>query len=240
MKKFLAILFTVSLATYTCSDLDVENVNQADRERALKSDADVTNLINGSTTSIFSRLIGFDNIYTNQMSDQTTATNAYKDFWAFGDQPRREMNNASTNGNLFTISSNWSDFNSQIYNANTLLDLVNNKGRVILNDNDEDVTDHLVITSKFIRGMSQGYIGLLYDKGYIVDENTDPAAILEFSTYEEMINSGLEDLQDVLNNTPSTYELRLYEGYNINKDDFIKLVNTYMAKFIMGKARTSA
>ena len=136
MKKFLAILFTVSLATYTCSDLDVENVNQADIERALKSDADVTNLINGSTTSIFSRLIGFDNIYTNQMSDQTTATNAYKDFWAFGDQPRREMNNASTNGNLFTISSNWSDFNSQIYNANTLLDLVNNKGRVILNDND--------------------------------------------------------------------------------------------------------
>lgn len=239
MKKFLAILFTVSLATYTCSDLDVENVNQADRERALKSDADVTNLINGSTTSIFYRLIGFHNIYTNQMSDQTTTTNAYRDFWAFGDQPRREMNNASTNGNLSTISSNWSDFNSQIYNANTLLDLVNNKGRVILNDNDEDVTDHLVITSKFIRGMSQGYIGLLYDKGYIVDENTDPA-ILEFSTYEEMINSGLEDLQDVLNNTPSNYELRLYEGYNINRDDFIKLVNTYMAKFIMGKARTSA
>lgn len=239
MKKFLAILFTISLVTYSCSDLDVENVNQADRDRALKSDSDLTSLINGSTTSIFSRLIGFDNIYTNQMSDQTTTTNAYSDFWAFGDQPRREMNNNSTNGSLFTISSNWSDFNSQIYNANTLLDLVNNKGRVILDDNDEDVTDHLVNTAKFIRGMCQSYIGLLYDKGYIMDENTDPITV-EFSTYGEMIASGLEDLQDVLNNTPSDYKLRLYEGYNINRDDFIKLVNTYMAKFIMGKARTSA
>ena len=239
MKKFLAILFVISLVTYSCSDLDVENVNQADRDRALKSDSDVTSLINGSTTSIFSRLIGFHNIYTNQMSDQTTTTNAYSDFWAFGDQPRREMNNTSASGNLFTISSNWSGFNSQIYNANTILDLVNNKGRVILDDQGEDITAHLVTTAKFVRGMCQGYIGLLYDKGYILDENTDPTTI-EFSTYGEMIASGLEDLEDVLSSTPSNYELRLYEGYSINRDDFIKLVNTYMVKFIMGKARTAA
>ena len=239
MKKFLAILFVISLVTYSCSDLDVENVNQADRDRALKSDSDVTSLINGSTTSIFSRLIGFYNIYTNQMSDQTTTTNAYSDFWAFGDQPRREMNNSSASGNLSTISSNWGGFNSQIYNANTILDLVNNKGRVILDDQEEDITAHLVTTAKFVRGMCQGYIGLLYDKGYILDENTDPTTI-EFSTYGEMIASGLEDLEDVLSSTPSNYELRLYEGYSINRDDFIKLVNTYMVKFIMGKARTAA
>ena len=32
MKKFLAIVFTISLVAYSCSDLDVENVNQPDRE----------------------------------------------------------------------------------------------------------------------------------------------------------------------------------------------------------------
>ena len=239
MKKFLAIVFTISLVAYSCSDLDVENVNQPDRDRALKSDSDITSLINGSTTSIFSRLIGFHSIYPNQMSDQTTTTNAYGDFWAFGDQPRRAMNNTATNGNLSTISSNWSGFNSQIYNANTLLDLVNNKGRTILNDDDEDVTDHLVTTAKFIRGMGQCYLGMLYDKGYIMDENTDPTTV-EFSTYDEMIGSGLEDLDDVLANTPADYELQLYDGYSIDRADFIKLVNTYMAKFIMGKARTAA
>lgn len=239
MKKFLAILFTIGLVTYSCSDLDVENVNQPDRERALKSDSDITSLINGSVTSIFSRLIGFHNIYTNQMSDQTTTTNAYSDFWAFGDQPRRAMNNTATNGSLFTISSNWGGFNSQIYNANTLLDLVNNKGRTILNDDDEDVTDHLVTTAKFIRGMGQCYLGMLYDKGYIMDENTDPTTV-EFSSYDEMIASGLEDLDDVLANAPTGYELQLYQGYSIDRADFIKLVNTYMVKFIMGKARTAS
>ncbi len=115
------------------------------------------------------------------MADQISTTNAYLDFWGFADQPRRAINNSTTNSNLYPVSSPWGAYNQSIYNANVVLRLVNVDERTI-SDDGADVTAAKKATALFVRGISLGTIGMIYDKGYRVDENTDLSA-LEFEDY---------------------------------------------------------
>ena len=85
MKKlttlYLSSFLVLATSIISCEDLDIENLNQPDAERALSSDADLISLIDGSVTDLFSDLIGFYGIYLDGLADQITSTNAYADFW---------------------------------------------------------------------------------------------------------------------------------------------------------------
>ena len=127
MKNITKIFYLPLLLSFillSCEDLEVENLNQPDAERALSQDSDLISLIDGTVTDLFSDLIGFYGIYLDGLADQITSTNAYADFWGFTDQPRRILNNRTTNSDLGAISAHWSNYNSHIYNANVILKTV--------------------------------------------------------------------------------------------------------------------
>ena len=54
---YIPLLFSFILLS--CEDLEVENLNQPDAERALSQDSDLISLIDGTVTDLFSDLIGF-------------------------------------------------------------------------------------------------------------------------------------------------------------------------------------
>ena len=219
-----------------CEKTDIENINEPDRERALESDSDIISLIDGSVTDFFSHMIGFSSIYFEGLADQTTTTNAYLSFWGFADQPRNSINNVTTNADLgYSIGSSWGSLNSYIYNTNVILGLVNNDNRVI-KDGSSDITASKKTQALFVRGLCIGYLGMIYDKGYRVDENTD-LSTLEFVDYRTLIDYALSDIDDAISSVPSDFELPIYTGYSINKAAFVKLANTFRAKIAMGVKR---
>lgn len=235
-------LCIISSAIFTsCEDLDVENTNQPDLVQALASADDVKSLLDGSTTNAFTHLIGFTGIYMNLMADQTTTTNAYLSFWNFADQPRVQINNSSTNADLGShVGSNWSSLNNYIYSANTVIDLIEFKGNTMIVD-DVDKTQEMLATAYFVKGLCQGYISLLFDKAYIVNPDTDLAA-LEFKTYKELNDVAIQNLDTAISlaQSDSSISLKIHNAYTIDNATFIKLANSFAAKILINLPRTKA
>ncbi|MGB2404454.1 MAG: hypothetical protein ACPIA1_03860 [Flavobacteriaceae bacterium] len=237
--KYLGLFFTTFTLWTACEDLDIENINQPDAERALSSDSDLISLLNGATSATFNQLNGFEGIHLDGLADQITSTNASGDFWGFTDQPRRAINNTTTNAEISQFGEWWDDLNSQIYNANLILDIINNQEKTIANTNGDDVTAASKTTALFIRGLSIGYLGMIYDKGYRVDENTD-LTTLEFEDYAQLIGYGLADIAAALDTAPADYALRIHANFSVDRATFVKLANTLRAKIAMGVKRGGA
>ena len=237
--RYLGLFFAAITLLVACEELDIENINQPDAERALSSDSDLISLIDGATSATFNQLNGFEGIHLDGLADQITSTNASSDFWGFTDQPRRVLNNTTTNPDLFTIGFWWDELNSQIYNTNLILNIINNNDKTIKDSNGNDITANMKTTSLFIRGLALGYIGMIYDKAYRVDENTD-ITTLEFEDYSQIIGYALADIDAALNEAPVDYSLRIHANYSADRATFVKLANSLRAKIAMGVKRGGA
>ena len=223
MKNITKIFYLPLLLSFillSCEDLEVENLNQPDAERALSQDSDLISLIDGTVTDLFSDLIGFYGIYLDGLADQITSTNAYADFWGFTDQPRRILNNRTTNSDLGAISAHWSNYNSHIYNANVILKTVGERNIL---DGLNDVTEAKKAQALFIRGISLGYLGMIYDKAYRVEESTDVTTI-EFEDYSKIIDYALSDIALAISTAPASLKMPIHVSFSLNKDEFTKLI----------------
>lgn len=244
MKKIIKLSVIALLVAFTftgCEDLDVINENQPDAENALANPEDVLALINGAGNNLMLRVIGFTGIYYNLMSDQTTATNAYAGFWSFADQPRLSINNSPTNANLgFSVGSDWSGFNNYIFSANLVIGLIEEDGaKYVING--KDLTQQMLAQAYFIKGLSQGYLGMIFDKAYIVNPDTD-FGTLEFSDYKTVSAEGVSNIEKSISiaNGVSGFEYFIYQGYNLNKADFVKVANSFAAKIMISTPRSKS
>ncbi|MGJ8734494.1 MAG: hypothetical protein ACSHW4_15170 [Cellulophaga sp.] len=244
MKRLIStIIISAVLSTsfISCEDLEVENTNQPNLVDALASPDDVKSLLDGSTTNTFKHLVGFSGIFMNLMADQTTTTNASNSFWSFADQPRLQINNSSTNSDLGNhVGSNWSSLNNYIYSANTVIDLIEFKGNVMIIE-DVDKTQEMLATAYFVKGLCQGYISLIFDKAYIVNPDTDLAA-LEFKTYTELNAESINNIDKAISiaSNDSEISLQIYNGYTIDNSTFKKLANSFAAKILLNLPRTKS
>lgn len=238
--KFYSRIFTFILLlvfTSSCEDFDVENLNAPDKDRALAQDSDIISLIDGSVTDMLFTTIDLWGVHYDGLADQITSTNAYLDFWGFTDQPRRPLNNNPTNSDLYPIEGPWESFNSYIFNANSVLGLIDGGKKLMVGGVDKTLEKEAA--AYFVRGISLGFIGLIYDKAYRVTPDSDIFA-LEFESYTDIINHAVSDLEKAATLAGSDVSLRVYDGGIITSSEFVKVAHSYAAKFLMGAARTNA
>jgi hypothetical protein len=240
-KKASILALTLSISFVSCEGLDIENTNQPDKEQALSNPSDVESLINGASNSMLLHLVGFSGIFPNLMADQTTTTNAYQGFWSFADQPRLQINNSPTNGNLgASVGNNWPALNNYIFSANTIIDLVEFKGNSQVVDG-VDKAPEMLATAYFVKGVSQGHLALMYNQAYIVNPDTDFTS-LAFSDYNAMSAEAVKNIEKSISlaTNLSSYEYFVYAGYTLNKSSFLKLANSFAAKIMINTPRTKA
>ena len=94
--------------------------------------------------------------------------------------------------------------------------------------------------SYLLRGLSYGYLGMLFEKGFEVDENTDLTQKLEFVPYQQLISFALADLDRAISIANSnTFEIpnTVINGLTISDANLIKLCNSFKARFIVHSAR---
>ena len=142
MKKLIYILTLI--LTFSCSqeEFNIGNTNEADAKRVLANSSDFQNFNTSNHSSLMTSQIDFSGIYFRGLSDQFSTTNAYSGFWAFCDQPRRSIDNSTTNDDLGSQAGGvWNNFNSVINNANIVINNIENEGgSVIVNDIDAKET----------------------------------------------------------------------------------------------------
>lgn len=242
MKKIIYLLIALVVQSCSQEEFNIGNPNQADAERVLANSNDFQNFNVSNHSALMTAQVSFNGVYFRGLSDQFSTTNAFRGFWDFCDQPRRQIINSTANDDLpFQAAGAWDDYNSVINNANTVIDNIENAGGTVVVE-DIDLTDQELAGAYFDKGVAQGYLSMIYDKAYIVNTDTDPSS-LEFSTYTEMLVVAVENIKTAISlaESQSGFEYAVYPaGAVLGGVAFIELSNSYLARFSIGLPRTDA
>ncbi|CAN0606475.1 unnamed protein product, partial [Ectocarpus sp. 12 AP-2014] len=166
MKKVIYLVTALLIVSCSQEEFNIGNPNQADASRVLANAADFQNFNISNHTTMLTGQIDFSGIYLRGSADQFSTTNAFRGFWDYCDQPRRQVLNTTANDDLgFQAAGPWIDFNGVINNANIVINNIENDGGEVIVSG-ADVTQQELAAAYFDKGVAQGYLSMLYDQAY--------------------------------------------------------------------------
>lgn len=193
MKRFsLSLAVIGTLLVMGCADLEVTNPNEPEAQRALATAGDVESLVGGAFRQYFySGVNGNYNgpsYFLAAMAFQHSAWPANAGVVYYSQLPRVPIQNSVTNSYYGNMHRPWSS-------NYTALALINQGMRAIQAEDETGATlreelgasalTRLEVYSKFVQGLAHGTIALLYDEGYIIDENVE----IDLETFEIITES---------------------------------------------------
>lgn len=222
-------------------DLDVENHNDPDKERALSNPEDVQSIA----------LSGFYNWFMSNnssisprmsmwvMADQGTCSWANSGMYHLSSEPRQAFNNSVsyTYANIFETY--WEELYANLIMMNSVLETINDG--MVIEVEGYDNTEMVRATAYFIQGLSLGYLGLVYDQAYIMKEYSDPD-ITPTSPYMDVIEEAIISLDSVVQicSRPGvTFSLpdNYINGSDYSDDELVELANSFAARFLVQAPR---
>lgn len=216
--------------TGACDDLAVENLNAPDRDRALATPGDVASLIGGAYRSYFYTVqgFGFSGSAMASHSDHISSSWGNAGFQDFGKEPRIPINNQPSYSYAYTVESAWYSLYGAIVAASDGLRAMENVPEV-----GDALTERERAFGKFMQGLSLSYLGLQYDKGFVVDETTDLEVEQEFVDYQTLSDAGLSRMQEALDIASSnsfTLDENWINGRALSSAEFARYINGLMAR----------
>lgn len=174
-------------------------------------------------------------------ADQSTNTNGSQSWWDFAAEPRLRLNNnASYRGNA-AVRSIYSNFYQANLDATKVIDIIENQQVSIYDDAGVDRTADCLVGAYYSKGIAQGYLGAIFDRGIIVDDVS--LNVRDFPhSYKELIENGIAHLDKTLQLLAETPNLNFdfLTGVTISRDNLIKLTNSMAARILSSVARDKA
>ncbi len=169
----IGICAAVAVAAGACVDLEVTNLNDPDRERALASGTDVESLISGGFQAWWQT-----SHHSYPAAALSTAADAHSSSWGnwgmrdSGWEPRKSYNNDPAYSYNNLAESPW------LFSYRTLAAVRDglitiDEGVRIQEGDGPDNTERAQIFGKYLQAMSLANLALLFDQAFIVDETTD-------------------------------------------------------------------
>lgn len=244
--KFLKSKFYTTVALILllvgCADLEVQNLNAPTTASVAASPEDQAKLLVGGFLDMSTAIVSSWGVNMGMIADQYTSTNNFRNFWDFTDEPRRRLNNATSYASRPAVETYFYAFNSSAATANIFINNIVNDGLTTTDADGNDITNDILAQAYFLRGVSRGYLGMIYDRSYLSTENIgESSGLVE---YPQLIEAALSDLDNaiqlasnsntfVFNTMPNTTE-------SWTGPEFVDIVNTFAAKIAAGEARTAA
>jgi hypothetical protein len=239
--RILAVTGLVTLAGTACADLEVVNLNDPDRERALATPGDVESLITGAFRSYW---------YANQdwapgpalSTGADEASASWGNFFMkdFSSEPRVAIPNSPSYGYAYVIEDPW--FSAYSGLAAVRDGIIAIEGGLVIEDEDgADVTNRALTFGKMIQGLSMGWIALLYDQGFTLDETTDIETAV-MVPYNEVMAVGLAKLDEAISLAGSTSFTTndAWMSGTFTNTDLAKFMHSMKARFMAQVPRTEA
>lgn len=235
-------LIALLLAATSCKDLNTINTNNPDLEAVLATGADLFAVLNGGYVAWWE---GVHNPHL--VMALSIAADGYSMPWddfgsrRMGDEPRKAYNNRISEGGDYKkiVEVPWYNCLSAVSNANDVLIAMGNGVSI---DDGGPQDESVKAAAHLLRGLSWGYLGLIFDQALMVDESTDLEKELSFSTYEEMITAALAELEEAISIAESVgpgFIHTFFNGIVLDSGQFVQLCHSYAARFLSQWPRTA-
>jgi hypothetical protein len=250
MKSLNRIVLTgaLVLTAAACQDMDVTNPNNPNRESVLRSPSDVQALVSASFREWFETTEGSNAIPMSTMADEFSS--AFFDFGALelSTEPRVIFNPRSPNSAHSTV---YQDYYRVIAGINTAFRAID-EGNLKILENGSDVTSRVRAFGKFMQGLAHGQVALMFDQGYVSGETLDFETLTFEETkalirpYKEVMDTAIAQLKEAQRLAQaSTFTLpntvaEWIPGVALTNQQFVRLINTYIARFMAYLPRTTA
>lgn len=250
------------LAVVAGCSLDVTNLNQPDRDRALAQPSDLEALIAGAFNPFFSGVHGITtadgyiiNYFPTVATEMTTTTPTGRAVQA-NQEPRIPYNTAFSIG----VTGEWGPrylwrYLNQMASASYEgLQVINKSGKPLVVDG-QDVTQRARAFAKLMQGIAWGYQAMLYDQAVIVPETLDvvgdpgQAGREGLTPWEEALEKALDSIDEAIaiaQQTQITFPAypasRSWFGAPeaITSEKFIQYASTMAARLMVLSARNPA
>lgn len=186
--KTLALTGILAVAGTACADLEVTNLDQPDRERAISTPGDVEALIVGSFQTWWA-----GTHYSWPSSALSVAADAHTSSWGnwgmrdSGEEPRRPYNNEPSYNNNNIAETPWGSYYGALAAIRDGLLAIEGGIEIGLNGAD---TQRAIAFGRMVQGLSHAYLALLFDRAFVLDETSDVTA-LELQDYNAVFNAAL-------------------------------------------------
>src|SRR5690606_15659405 len=231
-----------ALALASCQDLAVDNPNEPDRDRATRQPLSVESFVSSAFRTWWPSVHDDYPIWAlSTMAHEVTS--GFADFGQLetSAEPRSAWNNSPVNARADVNEDPWYELLATISSVNDALIAIDS-GLVI---EDADRTARTQAVGKFIQGISHGYLGLYFDKAYIVDETVavDTITTPVFSPYQDVFAASVEQLDAAIGIAQSnSFELPVdnFLFQEMDQDGFARLANSFAARMLAYGPRTRA
>jgi len=224
-------------------DLNVPNLNEPDRERALSDPESLEAYVRGAYLDYWYGTHWYSPSMTlSVMADEGTSSWGNFQMRELSSEPRRTWGNINYGCNCCAV--NRFPWRYPYKAISVCCDGLKSIGRgvVFLDEDGIDQTDRAVAYMRFVMGVCHGWLGCFFDKGFILDETTDlEIDKLELKSYTVLVNAGIAQLQeciDLCETGTFTLPAGWIKGNALTQDELKALAHSYVARFIASVGRT--
>lgn len=179
------------MGSVACTDLEVPNESQADRDRALTNPEDLQSLVSAAYRTWWAGW--WPNatpvLFLSTASFQHSAYPANFVMVDYSKFPRIQLNNSASGGDQYNFFAwTWTDNYSPIGAVAQGLTAFENQNMTLGADS---LDARMRAFARLVQGLAHGYAALVFDQGYIFDETMDPADDVPLQPYGEVMEAAL-------------------------------------------------
>ena len=165
MKKNILILIVAFATLSSCESTDFDDPSTLTNEEAVgKIKSFSYSLVTSSVQTAFNTTTSTAGVHFSLLADQTTNTNGNSNWWYYAQEPRmRIINSSSERSYSASLNSLYSNFYQANLDATKVIDIIENQGGKAYDDAGKDRTNDCLIGAYYAKGVSQGYLGNLYE-----------------------------------------------------------------------------
>ncbi|HDJ33238.1 MAG TPA: hypothetical protein ENF21_03960 [Bacteroidetes bacterium] len=244
--KYIFILIIAIGLTHCDSfeDLEVPNYNNPDLDQVYSNVEDYPSLLSGAYSTWWNHCIGTNPNFALAPASETMNT-GYGSWGAtpYYRIPREPVPNQDGDRVLYPTCGGWFGYYQAIPTVNNILNKLVNDGLTVV-IGEEDHTTSTLAHAYFLQGILYGHLALLYDKGFLVTENTDISSFdFEFTGYSSMMDfaiSRIEQAIQICESNTFTDPIEMMPGNTFTNESLGRLANSYAARLLAYNARTAS
>ena len=225
-----------------CKDIDTLNLNNPGRTNVLVTGNDLFNALDAGYAAWWQGVHGpVPAISMAAAADALTLGREDLGALRMSQEPRQAYNNRMTEAEIYKqIAENpWYLCLSAAASANDVISALE-EGVSIDQGGAQD--ESILAAAHLLRGLSWGYLGLLFDRGLMVDENDKPEVIVPFSSYQEMIAAAVDEIEGAIAIAEPLgldFIHTSFNGLTLDAALFVQLCHSYAARFLTQWPRTN-
>jgi starch-binding outer membrane protein, SusD/RagB family len=236
-KYFFLLSGFIAFLLASCEKLDVKNENDPDFKTAFSNPSDVKGVAGSLINSWFNSTQKYDGpgLALWVAADAGTCSWGNRGMRDFGTEPRKVFDNTPAYGDAVLSEGYYKTMYSILSSSNEVLGKLEHEGMVISADNGTDETPMVRAMAYLSQGLSLGYIGLVYDKAFIVTHHTDLATKIPTSSYMVLIDSALISLDkciEICANNTFTFPTSWVPGIEMTQQRVSEFANSMAARFL--------